>query len=125
MAEESCLSTGDAVCRSEELAECGLGVRFRVRHFGREEAAFAVRYQGAVRAYFNRCAHVPTELDWNHGDFFDSDRRFLICGTHGAIYAPDSGQCLGGRCAGKGLKPLLVVEREGFVYLAGEEVNER
>lgn len=124
MAEEVCLIAGDAICRSDELAERGLGVRFIVQRLGQAEPAFAVRYDGTVRAYLNRCAHVPTELDWNHGDFFDADRRFLICGTHGAIYGPETGQCLGGRCAGKGLKPVRVIEREGLVYLAGDESNE-
>ena len=26
---------------------------------------------GVVRAYLNRCAHVPVELDWVEGEFFD------------------------------------------------------
>jgi hypothetical protein len=32
---------------------------------------------GLVHAYLNRCGHVPTELDWNEGEFFDMQRVIL------------------------------------------------
>jgi nitrite reductase/ring-hydroxylating ferredoxin subunit len=44
----------------------------------------------------------------------------LICATHGALYAPDSGRCLGGRCNGKGLEAVAVVEHDGQVLLIEE-----
>lgn len=105
------------ICRSEDLLERGEGVRFEVDWMGGWEPAFAVRYRGRVHAYLNRCSHVPMELDWQAGRFFDSAGLYLICGTHGALYAPDSGACVGGRCNGKGLRPLAVSERDGCVYL--------
>ncbi|WP_109039913.1 Rieske 2Fe-2S domain-containing protein [Azospira sp. I13] len=104
------------ICASADLEEGGRGVRFTVTRRGREESAFAVRFSGQVRAYLNRCAHVPIELDWQHGEFFDHSKLYLVCATHGALYAPESGQCLGGRCHGKGLTPLDVEERDGAVY---------
>ncbi len=108
---------GQVICRSDELQERGLGVRFELPWYGVASPAFAVRYNGKVHAYLNRCAHVPVQLDWQHGEFFDHSRLYLICATHGALYAPDSGRCMGGRCSGKGLQPLGVVERDGLVYL--------
>lgn len=105
------------ICRSEDLLERGNGVRFEAAWMGGWEPAFAVRYRGRVHAYLNRCSHVPMELDWQEGRFFDSAGLYLICGTHGALYAPDSGACVGGRCNGKGLRPLEVSERDGCVYL--------
>ena len=33
--------------------------------------AFALRFDGRVVAYLNRCAHVPTEMDWQPGEFLD------------------------------------------------------
>jgi hypothetical protein len=57
------------------------------------------------------------ELDWQAGEFFDFDREFLICATHGALYEPSSGACAGGPCAGRGgLRRLDVFEREGKIY---------
>jgi len=41
----------------------------------------------------------------------------LICSIHGALYAPDSGRCLGGRCQGKGLKALAVSEIDDKIFL--------
>ena len=61
------------ICASAELAEGGRGVRFEAALKGRVRSAFVVRYDGAARAYLNQCAHVPVELDWQPGVFFDSD----------------------------------------------------
>lgn len=106
------------ICASADLADGGRGVRFTVLRQGVEEPAFVVRFAGQPRAYINRCAHSPIELDWNTGEFFDDSRLYLICATHGALYAPESGRCLGGRCRGHGgLVPLIVDERDGGVYL--------
>jgi len=85
-----------------------------------EEAAFVVRFRGQVAAFLNRCGHVPVELDWQQGEFFDSSGLYLICATHGALYAPDSGRCLGGRCNGKGLVKVSVSEEDGWVVLIEE-----
>ena len=37
---------------------------------------------------------------------FTDDGNTLMCATHGAEYAPDTGACLGGPCFGIGLEPL-------------------
>lgn len=105
------------ICRSEDLAEGGDGFRFEVDWLGGSEPAFAIRHRGRVHAYLNRCGHVPVELDWQPGRFFDVSGLYLVCATHGALYAPESGACVGGRCNGKGLRPLAVSEHDGCVYL--------
>jgi nitrite reductase/ring-hydroxylating ferredoxin subunit len=107
------------ICASGALREAGTGVRFDVEYFGEQVPAFAVRFQGRVRGYLNRCAHVAMELDWRAGEFFDSTGRDLICSTHGAIYAADSGRCLGGACGGAPLVALRIEERAGHVYFMG------
>lgn len=108
------------ICASTALAEGG-GIRFEACIDGKQEPAFAIRHQGRAQAYLNRCAHVPVELDWNNGRFFDFSGLYLVCATHGALYAPDSGRCLGGRCNGRGLVKLDVIERDGGVYLNESE----
>jgi len=109
------------ICASAELVEGGRGVRFVVDGLGdSEEPAFVVRHGGKARAFLNRCGHVPVELDWQQGEFFDSSGLYLICATHGALYAPDSGRCLGGRCNGKGLVAISVTEHDGWVVLSEE-----
>ncbi|MCU0933752.1 MAG: Rieske 2Fe-2S domain-containing protein [Thiobacillaceae bacterium] len=104
------------ICASADLTEAGHAVRFAVRRGEGEEQAFAVRWRGEVRAYLNRCGHVPVEMDWQPGEFFDHSRLYLICATHGALYDPATGACLGGRCDGRGLIAVPAVERDGNVY---------
>ena len=75
----------------------------------------------AVYAYLNRCAHIPVELDWMEGEFFDKAGLYLICATHGATYEPDTGHCVMGPCKGQHLAAVAVEERDGQVYLAESE----
>jgi nitrite reductase/ring-hydroxylating ferredoxin subunit len=79
--------------------------------------AFVIRYHGKVYAYLNRCAHMGVELDWMEGEFFDDSGLYLICSTHGAIYAPQSGLCIGGPCRGKSLQYLETEEHDGNIFL--------
>lgn len=108
------------ICAADALEEGGLGVRFEVERGGQKLPAFVVRFQGKPHAFLNQCAHVPVELDWQEGVFFDAERAYLICSTHGALYSPETGQCISGRCNGRGLTPLDVVEQDNRIYLAGE-----
>jgi len=101
------------LCASDQLVDGGRGVRFSVLFRGEVVPAFAVRHQGGVYAYLNRCAHVQMELDWQPGEFFEPDAEYLICATHGALYDPATGACRGGACAGHGgLRPIQLVERD-------------
>ncbi len=109
------------ICTSPALVEAGRGVRFEVEYFGERAPAFAVRCQGRVHAYLNRCSHVGMELDWQEGVFFDSAGRDLVCSTHGATYSASGGHCIGGPCNGTPLVRLLVEERDGKVYFTGFE----
>lgn len=105
------------ICASADLEEAGRGIRFVTRRDGAEQAAFVVRYDGAARAYLNRCQHVPVELDWMEGEFFDHSGLYLVCSTHGAAYLPDSGFCVAGPCKGRRLVALTVQEVDGQVWL--------
>lgn len=100
------------VCASDALIDGGPGVRIAARYADQDVVVFFVRYDGGVHGYLNRCAHVPMELDWMEGQFFDSSGLYLMCATHGAIYAPDTGHCVGGPCRGARLRPVGVEERD-------------
>jgi nitrite reductase/ring-hydroxylating ferredoxin subunit len=104
------------LCPSTQLEEKGSALRFDVLHFREPVTAFALRFEGRVVAYVNRCAHVPTEMDWQPGEFLDAGREFILCSIHGAAYAPRTGHCAGGPCGRGRLTPLVVEERCGDVY---------
>ena len=104
------------ICTSAALVDGGTGVRFEIERSGARLPAFAIRYRGIVHAYVNECRHQATELDWNPGEFFDAERLYLICATHGALYQPDTGWCIDGPCRGARLAAVAVCERNGVVY---------
>ncbi|MFC4518744.1 Rieske (2Fe-2S) protein [Cupriavidus pinatubonensis] len=108
------------LCPADALVDGGAGVRFTVELNTRQVGAFAVRFDGAVHGYLNQCAHVPMELDWQEGQFFESSGLYLICATHGAMYEPDSGLCVGGPCRGASLAKLRIEERDGNVFWVPE-----
>jgi nitrite reductase/ring-hydroxylating ferredoxin subunit len=112
------------ICAGSDLDEGGIGVRFVIDRNGREAEAFAVRFEGRVRAFLNECGHIPAQLDWRPGEFFDDSKLYLVCSVHGALYAPDTGACLSGRCAGRGLRALPVSEIDNRVYLNDDESND-
>lgn len=104
-----------ALCRSADLVEGGLAVPFDLVYGGQTCRAFAVRYQGQAQAYLNRCTHVAMELDFQPNRIFDPQGRWLLCATHGAAYAPDTGDCVGGPCRG-GLVKITLSEHDGVVH---------
>ena len=103
------------ICASSELAEGGLAVPFDVVVDGEACRAFAIRFEGRAHAYLNRCTHVAMELDWQPNRIFDDSGQWLLCATHGAAYAPDTGDCAGGPCRG-GLVKVAMSERDGVVH---------
>ncbi|MEO8158542.1 MAG: Rieske 2Fe-2S domain-containing protein [Betaproteobacteria bacterium] len=109
------------ICKSQDLQERGIGVRFSIETHRGAVAAFVVRYRGKVQAYLNRCAHVRVEMDAQPGEFFDVSGLYLVCSTHGAAYIPESGYCIGGPCKGLSLTKLAVDECDGCVYLTHNE----
>ena len=109
------------ICDSESLDEGGKGIRFPVTVGDDDLTAFVVRYGQEPRAYLNRCAHLPMELDWNEGEFFESSGLYLMCATHGALYEPDTGHCAGGPCRGGRLHAINVVERDKKIFWEPDE----
>jgi nitrite reductase/ring-hydroxylating ferredoxin subunit len=104
------------LCESVALQECEGSVVFDVLEWGKPATAFAVRFDNLAQAYLNRCAHVPAEMDWQPGQFWDQDKRFIICSVHGALYEPSDGLCVGGPCTGAHLIRISLKEEGGQVY---------
>jgi len=106
----------EPLCASADLAERGKAWVWDVLEYGRPARAFAMRFDGAVVAYMNRCLHVPTEMDWQPGEFLDHDKRYILCSIHGAAYEPRDGRCVGGPCGRGKLTTVALAEEAGQVY---------
>ena len=103
------------LCNSADLIEGGNAVSFDVVHAGQSCRAFAIRFEGKPHAFLNRCTHVAMEMDFQPDRFFDDTGQWLLCATHGAVYKPDTGECMGGPCRG-GLVKIALSESDGVVH---------
>ena len=103
------------LCNSTDLQEGGRAVPFDVVYAGQTCRAFAVRHEGQVQAYLNRCTHVAMEMDFQPDRFFDGSGQWLVCATHGATYHPATGECMGGPCRGSLVK-ITLAEQGSVVH---------
>jgi nitrite reductase/ring-hydroxylating ferredoxin subunit len=101
------------LCPAADLIERGKAMVFDVLLWGQPARAFALRFDGRVVGYINRCAHVPVEMDWQPGEFLDHDKRWIVCAIHGASYEPANGRCAGGPCGKAKLITLDMGEVDG------------
>ncbi len=114
------------LCASSALQERGRAHVWDVTLNGEAATAFALRFNGTVVAYVNRCVHVAAEMDWNVGEFLDQDRRHIVCALHGASYAPATGRCAGGPCGNGSLTRVKVQEVQGIItWYPSENIQPR
>ncbi len=71
-----------------------------------ENKLLAVRRDGRVYAYQNRCPHRGVPLEWQPDQFLDHSNSLIQCATHGALFLIESGECVAGPCAGQSLQAL-------------------
>ena len=109
---------------SQGLEEGSKGFRFDIKDKqGEVIPAFVIKFDYQFFAYKNICGHIAIQLDYMPGEFFNDDGQTLICATHGAEYAPDTGACMGGPCFGVGLEKLDIIEQDGKLFLQSDEFD--
>ena len=106
------------LARVEDLPP-GATRKFTTSVRGQMTEAFLANVRGEFVAFVNRCVHLPITLDLNDNDFFTCDGNLFVCKTHGSVYAPHDGKCVGGPGQGKSLERLSLVVENGAVYLDG------
>ncbi|MBQ0757012.1 MAG: Rieske (2Fe-2S) protein [Amphritea sp.] len=95
------MTTVTLLCRIDELPENG------AKGFDLEQRKlFAVKRQGEVFLYENRCPHQGIPLEWMPDVFLDAEKQFIQCSTHGALFTIDQGQCIVGPCVGAKLQTI-------------------
>jgi nitrite reductase/ring-hydroxylating ferredoxin subunit len=102
------------VARVDEIPE-GKSKKFLLPVGALEVECFVVRWRGEHHAYVNKCRHIAMSLDWVENRFFDEERRYVLCSTHGALFEPDSGECVSGPPFGRRLIRVPLEKR-------GEEI---
>ena len=110
----------DPIGSSADLADNGKPILFQLPN---GQKAFVIRWQGGLHGYINECQHASVPMDFE-GDVLESERQFILCPYHGAIYQPDTGKCVGGPCRGSTLDAVPVEERDHKIWLqAGREAT--
>ena len=102
------------LCAPQELAE-GQSRGFVLDQLN----LLAVRRDGQVHAYINRCPHRGIALEWRPDDFLDDSRSLIRCATHGALFLIESGECVAGPCAGQSLTALKCREDAQGIWVQG------
>ena len=111
------------LCRAEQLAE-GQARGFDPAGTG-TATVIALRYQGRIFLWRNRCPHLATPMNWRQDGFLNARGDRLVCFAHGALFEPDSGLCVQGACLGQRLSPLAAaVDAEGWLILQEENDDE-
>ena len=82
------------------------------------EQYLVLMHEGQVKAYINRCPHLSIPLEWEEHAFVDQDTGLIRCSTHGALFMPDSGECVSGPCYGDKLQAVAIHESNGIIYLS-------
>ncbi len=80
-------------------------------------SGFVIKRGERIYAYVNHCPHNGSKLDWVPGELFDESGQYLICATHGAVFEPETGRCVGGPCINQLLIPLQVKLEDQSVYV--------
>lgn len=76
-----------------------------------------VRRDHAISVFRNECPHLRIPLEWQENHFMDPGGEFLQCSTHGALFLPDTGECISGPCLGQFLVSVPFVCKEDQVFL--------
>jgi len=103
-------NAGADLCALEEL--CTPAAReFRIGAGAWPLRIVVVRVVDVVHGYVNRCPHAGHPLNLRPDDFLTPDGALLMCRSHGALFEPRTGACVGGPCPGTNLErvPLEVV----------------
>lgn len=80
------------------------------------QSIILVNWLGSWFAYLNNCPHANWPLNIQPNVFFDSEKKFLQCSNHMALFEVESGECKAGPCVGDRLTPIAIEIRDGQVF---------
>jgi nitrite reductase/ring-hydroxylating ferredoxin subunit len=78
----------------------------------------AIRREGHVFVYYNRCPHRGVPLEWQPDQFLDASASLIQCATHGALFLIENGECVAGPCAGQSLSAIACREDPDGIWVS-------
>ena len=108
---------GVTLCAENDIADPGS--RAFVLQIGEAYFhGFVVRKDGAVAGWVDRCPHQGVPLAIELDRYLTRDGELILCGWHGAVFKPLTGECVGGPCAGGRLTRWPVEASGGVIRTA-------
>ena len=83
-----------------------------------QDTLFAVRSQGVLHLWRDRCPHAGTPMAWRRHAYLSAAGDRIVCAAHGALFEPDTGLCVSGPCLGERLQPVAFVIDGGEIVAA-------
>ena len=108
---------GTRLCRLDEVADPGAkGFAFRADDM--LFLGFVVRRLGVIAGYIDRCPHAGLPLAMFEDHYLTREGDLILCSSHGALFRPSDGFCIGGPCAGRVLTSWPIRIEAGEVLTA-------
>jgi nitrite reductase/ring-hydroxylating ferredoxin subunit len=79
---------------------------------------FVIRRGEGVVGYVDRCPHMGLPLAQQLDAYLTGDGGLIACSWHGALFAIDTGLCVGGPCTGQRLHAWPVQVIDGQIVTA-------
>lgn len=108
-------AAGTILCRLDDI-DRAKGFRFR-----EGDAVFygmVLREGDQVRGFVDSCPHTGQPLSLFGDRYFTREGDLLLCTGHGALFRPETGECVAGPCLGRALMRWPVIVRDGEVVVA-------
>ena len=98
---------GTVLCELADLREPGAR-GFLFREGDTLFMGFITRVGGVVAGWVDRCPHAGMPLAVVPNRYLTREGDLILCASHGALFRPADGACVGGPCAGQALTPWPV-----------------
>ena len=79
---------------------------------------FVVRRENEAYGYVDRCPHMSLPLAQELDRYLTPRGDLIACSWHSAVFAIDTGMCVGGPCVGRQLTPWPVVVVDDAIVTA-------
>jgi nitrite reductase/ring-hydroxylating ferredoxin subunit len=95
----------------------GMSHTFRFQRDDETMEGFVIRHNGQIHAYINLCPHAGEPIADGKNSAFNTDKRYLICREHFALFDPETGKCVSGPCPIRDLFRLHAKVENGNVVV--------
>ena len=110
------------LCKLDDIPD-GQARGFCVEGPSLAQRLIVYRQSDSVLGYVDVCPHTSSRLDPGRNTFMDDAGEHIRCSIHGALFRPNTGECIDGPCFGDKLTPAPITIKDNDVYLERDNVE--